>query len=212
MQLGKEAAGYVSQHFQEPIKLEFEKVYYPYLLLNRKRYAGLYWSKPDNWDKVDTKGIESVRRDNCLLIRTMITQILNMILIERNIDKSILYVQNTIRDLLANRIDLSNLVITKAISKSNEGINGYKVKQAHVELAYKMRKRDPGNVVAIGDRIPYVMVGGLKGNRNYENAEDPLYVLQNDIPIDYQYYIERQIKQPLTRIYELILPNVNLLF
>jgi len=40
-----------------------------------------------------------------------------------------------------------------------------------------MRKRDPGNVVAIGDRIPYVMVGGLKGNRNYENAEDPLYVL-----------------------------------
>jgi len=54
-----------------------------------------------------------------------------------------------------------------------------------------MKKRDGGNSAAIGDRIAYVMVGGLKGTKNYENAEDPLYVLQNDIPIDYQYYIEK---------------------
>lgn len=73
MKLGREAASYVSQHFISPIKLEFEKVYYPYLLMNRKRYAGLLWTKPEKYDKIDTKGIESVRRDNCFLIRKMIT-------------------------------------------------------------------------------------------------------------------------------------------
>lgn len=44
--------------FVKPIKLEFEKVYFPYLLISKKRYAGLYWTKPEKWDKMDTKGIE----------------------------------------------------------------------------------------------------------------------------------------------------------
>jgi len=37
MALGREAAEYVSAKFVKPIKLEFEKVYYPYLLINKKR-------------------------------------------------------------------------------------------------------------------------------------------------------------------------------
>ena len=45
------------------------QVYYPYLLINKKRYAGLLWTNPDKWDKMDSKGIETVRRDNCLLVR-----------------------------------------------------------------------------------------------------------------------------------------------
>lgn len=48
----------VTTKFVAPIKLEFEKVYFPYLLISKKRYAGLYWTKPDKWDKMDTKGIE----------------------------------------------------------------------------------------------------------------------------------------------------------
>ena len=86
MELGKEAANKISKSFLAPIKLEFEKVYWPYLLINRKKYAGLYWTKVDKWDKIDTKGIESVRRDNCALIRRMINNILQYILIERNVN------------------------------------------------------------------------------------------------------------------------------
>ena len=55
------------------------------MLFNRKRYAGLLWTNPDKFDKIDTKGIESVRRDNCLLIRTMIDHTLKSVLIERNV-------------------------------------------------------------------------------------------------------------------------------
>lgn len=59
MRLGAEAAELVSSKFKKPIKLEFEKVYFPYLLISKKRYAGLYWTKPDKYDKMDTKGIEA---------------------------------------------------------------------------------------------------------------------------------------------------------
>lgn len=84
MELGQEAATYVSSKFIKPIKLEFEKVYFPYLLINKKRYAGLYWSNPDKYDKMDTKGIETVRRDNCRLVQTVIETVLRKILIDRD--------------------------------------------------------------------------------------------------------------------------------
>lgn len=55
MELGQKAASLISCKFPPPVKLEFEKVYYPYLLMNKKRYAGLLWTKPEKWDKMDSK-------------------------------------------------------------------------------------------------------------------------------------------------------------
>lgn len=85
MKLGEEAAAFVSSKFIKPIKLEFEKVYFPYLLINKKRYAGLYWTTPDKYDKMDTKGIETVRRDNCRLVQNVIETVLRMILIDQDV-------------------------------------------------------------------------------------------------------------------------------
>ncbi|KAF7178532.1 hypothetical protein CNMCM7691_007231 [Aspergillus felis] len=200
MKLGQEAADYVSSKFLKPIKLEFEKVYFPYLLINKKRYAGLYWTNPNKFDKMDTKGIETVRRDNCLLVQNVIETVLHKILIDRDLDGAQDYVKETISDLLQNKIDMSKLVITKALSKSD-----YTAKQAHVELAERMRKRDAGSAPTLGDRVAYVIVKGAGGSKNYEKSEDPIYVLENNIPIDTKYYLDNQLANPLGRIFEPIL-------
>jgi len=55
MRLGREAAEAITATFLKPISLEFEKIYFPYLLISKKRYAGLYWTKPETHDKMDTK-------------------------------------------------------------------------------------------------------------------------------------------------------------
>ena len=80
MRLGQEAAAYVSNFFIKPIKLEFEKVYFPYLLMNKKRYAGMLWTKPSGPDKMDCKGIETVRRDNCALVAEVVQKTLDHLL------------------------------------------------------------------------------------------------------------------------------------
>ena len=49
------------------------------------------------------------------------------------------YTKQVISDLLQNKIDLSQLVITKALAKTD-----YAAKQAHVELAERMKVRDAG--------------------------------------------------------------------
>ncbi|KAI9733358.1 MAG: DNA-directed DNA polymerase delta [Cirrosporium novae-zelandiae] len=200
MELGQEAADYVSSKFIKPIKLEFEKVYFPYLLINKKRYAGLYWTNPRKYDKMDSKGIETVRRDNCRLVQTVIETVLRKILIDRDVSGAQDYVKDTISDLLQNKVDMSKLVITKALSKSD-----YTAKQAHVELAERMKKRDAGSAPSLGDRVAYVIVKGAGGAKNYERSEDPIYVLENNIPIDTKYYLDNQLAKPLERIFEPIL-------
>lgn len=199
MELGEEAANYVSSKFTKPIKLEFEKVYYPYLLINKKRYAGLYWTNPDKFDKMDTKGIETVRRDNCRLVQIVIETVLRKILIDRNVNGALAYVKRMISQLLQNKVDLSMLVITKQYTKHE-----YDSKQAHVELAKRMEKRG-GSAAALGDRIAYVMTKGRGDSKNYEKSEDPVYVLENNIPIDTKYYLDNQLANPLGRIFEPIL-------
>jgi DNA polymerase delta subunit 1 len=91
MRLGKEAADYVSETFIKPIKLEFEKVYCPYLLMNKKRYAGILYTKPDKHDKMDCKGLETVRRDNCQLTREVVKTTLNKLLIDKDEKAAIKY-------------------------------------------------------------------------------------------------------------------------
>jgi DNA polymerase delta subunit 1 len=202
MKLGQEAADFVSGKFIKPIKLEFEKVYFPYLLINKKRYAGLYWTNPDKYDKMDTKGIETVRRDNCRLVQTVIETSLNMLLIDRDVVGAQEFVKQTIADLLQNKVDLSNLVITKALTKTEAQYEG---KQAHVELANRMKKRDAGSAPALGDRVAYVIIKGAAGSKNFEKSEDPIYVLEHNIPIDTKYYLDNQLAKPLGRIFEPIL-------
>ncbi|ORY50267.1 DNA polymerase delta catalytic subunit [Rhizoclosmatium globosum] len=200
MRLGREAAAYVTQHFVKPINLDFEKVYWPYLLINKKRYAGLYWTNPVKHDKLDAKGIETVRRDSCQLVGNVIETCLHKILIDRDTAGAEAYVKNVIADLLQNKIDLSYLVISKGLGKTE-----YTGKQAHVELAERMRKRDAGSAPNVGDRVSYVIIKGTKDAAAYEKAEDPLYVLDNNIPIDTKYYLENQLANPLMRIFEPIL-------
>jgi DNA polymerase delta subunit 1 len=83
--------------------------------MNKKRYAGLLWTNPDKYDKMDCKGLETVRRDNCLLVRKMVDTCLRKILIDRDTNGAIAYAKGTIADLLQNKLDISMLVISKSL-------------------------------------------------------------------------------------------------
>ena len=60
-----------------------------------------------------------------------------------------------------------------------------------------------------GDRVAYVIIRAAKGAAAYEKAEDPIYVLENNIPIDTKYYLDNQLKNPLLRIFEPILKDAE---
>lgn len=58
------------------------QVYSPFLLINKKRYAGLYFTRPEKHDKIDCKGLETVRRDNCPLVSKVLSTCLEKMLLD----------------------------------------------------------------------------------------------------------------------------------
>jgi DNA polymerase delta subunit 1 len=58
-----------------------------------------------------------------------------------------------------NRLDLSLLVVTKALTRDTEN---FATKEPHVELAKRVYQRDPASAPHVGDRIPYVIVKSTK--------------------------------------------------
>jgi len=198
MRLGQEAAEYVTTNFHKPILLEFEKVYKPYLLMAKKRYAGLLWTKPKKWDYMDCKGIETVRRDNCPLVKKVVQQVLDHLLIDENKDLAVEYAKRQIAMLLQNKIDISDLVLSSKLGdlKSYKNLN-----LPHLKVAAKMMKRDPLSAPQMGDRVAYVFVQLGKNAKAYEKAEDPLWVLNQNLPIDTNYYLQNKLKNPIERIF-----------
>lgn len=201
IRLGKEAGPLITKAlFIPPIRLEFEKTYHPYLLLKKKRYAGLWYSNPNKFDKLDTKGLEIVRRDNCSLVRDLLKQCLNCVLIHKNIPMALELAKKTISLLLTNQLDMSVLVITKTLSKLE-----YKAKQPHAELAKKMAIRDPATAPVQGDRVKYVYVCKGSKAKECDMAEDPEYVLKHEIPINADYYLKNKLEPSLRRLLEMVI-------
>ena len=90
-------------------------------------------------------------------------------------------------------------------SRRVQDTEAYKSTAAHVELAKKMMKRDSASAPTVGDRVAFVIVKAAKGSKASDKAEDPIWALENNLPIDAQHYLEHHLKLPLMRIFEPIL-------
>lgn len=195
-EMGKKISEYVTKN-SHGLELKFEKIFKTFLIEAKKRYAG--WSfERDNgkWvDKIEMKGIETVRRDWCELTSETMLEVLKIILKEKDVKKAAKYVRNVIDELAAGKIPIEKLSIVKGITKPIESYEGY---QPHVEVAKKIRDR--GKTAVFGGRLEFVII---KGNQILsKRAEDPAYAKEKGLEIDPHYYIYNQILPPLERIFE----------
>lgn len=183
------------------LTLEFEKIFRSFLILTKKRYAGWSFEKVDGeWsDKIEMKGIETVRRDWPDIVTETMNVVLNTILKEGDIKKAIKFVQGEVDMLVTGSVDLKKLTVTKSITKSLDRYDGM---LPHIELAKKIRERDPSQTPTPGTRISYIII---RGNQMLsKRAEEPEYIKEHNLKIDSSYYIENQMLPPLERIFSVI--------
>jgi len=195
-ELGELASKQITALFKSPHKLELEKVYFPYVLYSKKRYAAKLWKKGKDGkmhadDKLDVKGLQTVRRDSCPYARRILTDILNSTMETSDPTRAVKIARKAKDDLLNGSVDISELIITK-----NYRGDDYKVKMPHVTVVEKMRQRNPGSEPQVGTRVPFVIVKGDSKIMS-DKAEDPSWVQTHNIPIDYQYYFEHQLETPI---------------
>ena len=201
-QLGEQAAEQCTRLFKAPNDLELEKVYCPYFLYSKKRYAAKMWEGKTGSDgtvnvvfkKIDIKGLQVVRRDSCPYVRETLKSLLNMVLESSDPTPVIAFARDAARKLMSGDVPPEKLLMSKQLASE------YKVPQPHVTVRNKMRERTPGSEPQQGDRVAFVIVKGE--GKMYEKAEDPVWARDHSVPLDYQYYFTNQFKKPVQDLLE----------
>jgi DNA polymerase delta subunit 1 len=196
-QLGEQASEQCSKLFKAPNDLELEKVYCPYFLYSKKRYAAKMYEKKGDavvFKKIDVKGLQVVRRDTCMYVRGVLKHLLNLVLNSEDPRPAIDYARDSAKRLLKGKVDPTELTMSKQLGAD------YKTRVPHVEVRDKIRKRAPGSEPQNGDRVAFLItkVPGLLCDK----AEDPSWVTDNNIPLDYVYYFEHQLVKPVCDLLE----------
>ena len=196
-QLGEQAADQCTKLFKAPNDLELEKVYCPYFLYSKKRYAAKMFEKKGDavvFKKIDVKGLQVVRRDSCPYVRETLKSLLDMVLESSDPTPVIEFARDAARKLMAGDVPTDKLLMSKQLAAD------YKVPQPHVTVRDKMRARAPGSEPQQGDRVSFVIIKG--DGKMFEKAEDPVWARDNKVPLDYQYYFTNQFKKPVQDLLE----------
>jgi len=196
------------------VGIVFEKVLWKYLLINKKRYAGGFWVSPTKMLKVHQSGLESVRRDNCEFASQLVGDVIKILMkqdAQGDMSKAALkHAHKQIQSLLRGEVEIDQLTITRGFNKRVDEYADASI-QPHLIVNKKRAQRDPGSEYQMGDRIPYVMAvtpdviakkKQLLKVKHY--VEDPDYVRDTKMMLYYDYYIEHQIRKPITRIFDAI--------
>lgn len=164
--LGLEAEKRLTDEFKDPIEMEMEKIYLPYLLRKKKNYAGKIYTSENQIRKymygevldpsikvyepyIDIKGLKPARRDNCAIMRNLCKNIFEKLFepgdIDAHLDACVTMVRDTLNKLLNYQVPVEDLIITGSFKST--------YKQDIPPQAAVGRRFN----YAIGDRVPYVM-------------------------------------------------------
>jgi DNA polymerase delta subunit 1 len=195
---GEMAAEQCTKLFKAPNDLELEKVYCPYFLYSKKRYAAKMYEKNKvgsiAFKKIDVKGLQVVRRDSCPFVRETLKKLLEMVLESSDPNPVITAAREAAKTLIQGKVPIEKLLMSKQLAAE------YKVPQPHVAVRDKVRARAPGSEPQQGDRVAFVIVKG--DGKMYEKAEDPAWVREKNVPLDFQYYFTNQFKKPVQDLLE----------
>ena len=200
--------------FHHPVlKLEFEKAMRLFCIRKKKYFAFLinddgnfkmkYDANKNKTDKYDSmkKGIVLARRDNFIYLREIYEKIILTIMERKGFKYTLIALIDSIESLYNKEIHYKKLSITKSL-----GAN-YKSSTASMKVFADEIRLD-GKIATPGDRLEFVLV--KKENEKHlgkkmkliEQYEESLNS-DNPYEIDYDYYVERGIRNCLTQIFKI---------
>ena len=205
--LGEKAAEECTALFKKPNNLELEKVYCPYFLYSKKRYAAKLWTRDKegemNMDYIDIKGLQVVRRDNTVFVREVCKELLDVVLESSDPGPPKQLALERAINLLEGEVPVDKLILSQQLGDSYKNPN-----LPHVRVRDKMRERKPGSEPQSGDRVPYILVKTDNPKaKAYEKAEDPVFMRENDIPVDYHHYFTNKFLNPICDLLEPLVKN-----
>ncbi|KAF9632557.1 hypothetical protein BFW01_g3420 [Lasiodiplodia theobromae] len=207
--IGEKIAAAVTERNPRPVKLKFEKVYHPCVLLAKKRYVGFkYESRQQEEPEFDAKGIETVRRDGTPAEQKIEEKALKLLFRTQDLSQVKRYFQAQCRKIMEGRISIQDFLFAREVKLGTYADKGLGPPGALI--ATKRMLADHRAEPQYGERVPYVVVTGAPGARLIDRCVDPERLLADDqLELDAEYYISKNLIPPLERIFNLVGANVR---
>jgi DNA polymerase zeta len=181
------------------------------VLASKKRYVGLSYETVDQQQgKFDAKGIETVRRDTCLIVSKILQHSLKLLFQSKDVTRVRRYVQSECEKILTNRYNLLDFIFAKEYRGKANYHQAAPVPA--LRIAMERAKNNPLAEPNQGERVPYLI--GLNSEFPNANLIDCVWTLDNVLELKSQfklnsmYYIKKQILPALDRCLALIGVNV----
>lgn len=187
MKYNEYIAAELTKLYSPPMELQFEKACTRTYLITPKKYMlRKFECAGGKIKRVDKEsGTCGVRRDGCKLQRMMCAEIKKALLHTSKPEDAILAARQILAYVLSGKATLDEVLMSSTISKP---ISDYSTPgPAHVELARK-QMREGARPFNKGDRVYYIVVGGLKKDSIRDCVRSPKDVLDNEIPYCTNYY------------------------
>ncbi|KAL3955126.1 hypothetical protein ACCO45_010689 [Purpureocillium lilacinum] len=207
--IGNEIAKAVTEMNPRPIKLKFEKVYHPCVLLAKKRYVGYkYESKGQAKPDFDAKGIETVRRDGTPAEQKIEEKALRMLFETADLSQIKSYFQSQCDKIMRGAVSVQDFCFAKEVRLGTYSDKG--PPPAGALISTKKMLEDARAEPQYGERVPYVVITGAPGSRLIDRCVAPEELLVNPHwQLDAEYYISKNLIPPLERIFNLVGANVR---
>lgn len=207
--IGNQMANEITKLSPSPIKLKFEKVYLPCVLLAKKRYVGFkYESAQDKEPVFDAKGIETVRRDGTPAEQKIEENALKIMFRTGDLSAVKDYFQQECWKIMTGRCSLHDFCFAKEVKLGTYSTKG--VPPPGAVISAKSIAADPRSEPQYGERVSYLVISGASRSRLTDRCVPPEELLLNpDLRLDVEYYITKNIVPPLDRIFSLMGVNVR---
>ncbi|KAI1417448.1 hypothetical protein F5Y13DRAFT_202971 [Hypoxylon sp. FL1857] len=208
--IGNEIAEAVTDMNPRPIKLKFEKVYHPCVLLAKKRYVGYkYESKDQAKPDFDAKGIETVRRDGTPAEQMIEEKALKILFETADLSQVKSYFQKQCEKIMRGAVSIQDFCFAREVKLGTYSDRGPPPPGALISTRKMLE--DARAEPQYGERVPYVVVSGAPGARLIDRCVAPEELLSNShLQLDAEYYISKNLIPPLERIFNLVGANVRL--
>lgn len=207
--IGNEIAKAITDMNPRPIKLKFEKVYHPCVLLAKKRYVGYkYESRDQVKPDFDAKGIETVRRDGTPAEQKIEEKALKILFETADLSQIKSYFQSQCDKIMRGQVSVQDFCFAKEVRLGTYSDKGPPPPGALIST--KRMLEDARAEPQYGERVPYVVITGGPGARLIDRCVAPEDLLNNDhVTLDAEYYITKNLIPPLERIFNLVGANVR---
>ena len=229
--VGQEVKREVNKRYKL-LEIEMDGCYRSMLLLKKKKYAAvvvepsMHEGKTIYVERVEKKGLDTVRRDWCKLAKDVGDTCLDEIFVKRSVEDTVEKIHDALREartkMVNNQVNLESYIVTKQLTKSPRDYPDAN-SQPHVKVALRRIEQGKQDGVNAGETVPYIICCEVKPEDEKDMTNDAIanghassksggkglaerafhpeeYNENPNLRVDLHYYLTQQLHPVISRL------------